>query len=435
MCEEGATSVDRLVPAAIVEMSCYAFRPEVDASCQHGLPERTGLGLVTVNHGNWVNGTYPPLFYATFGVFASENIALSIAAIRLANSLIVTIMLTATMLLLPRRLQPILGLSTTLTMVPLGLFVLSSTNPSSWALLSAAVIFPAFFALSEARGWRQKCLLAIVALGVLFGAGARADAAVFAALAATMAWFLSTERSRVSTISLITIWLISAAVFLTSGQSEAVGGLGEGQSGASSSGLTLTLQNLVQLPTLWLGMYNNLGWLDTLISPLALFAVVFSALGVLYASLGTLSVKKGAALAAMCLAILVLPLYMLDASNASVGSQVQPRYLLPLYVILIAVAVTPVARPLDFSPAQLSVLVVFVSGAQAVALQDQLTRYVAGNGPLNLSNGAWWWSGLPFPPVALLAIASLSFTTLIVVLACTMHGRRDTTTAQGCLNH
>lgn len=414
LCEPGAAPDERLVPAAILQLPCFAFRPTVDASCQNGVAEEASTELSTVTHGNWNGDVYPPLFYATLGVFASDNVAVSVVAMRVFNAVLATALLSLTLLALPRRLRPVLGFSTALSFVPMGLAIIPSTNPSSWALLSAAVVFPTLLALGETSGRQRYLLLALGIVGFVLGAGARGDAALYAALAAALAWFLAARRGLFTSLASLGIIAVAFVAFLSTGQSAAVEGLGD-PAAAAPVGISLLVFNLTQLPSLWLGMFTNLGWLDTVISPLAVFGVVFAVIGVLFASLSTLDWRKAIGLATVLGAMALLPLYMLQASQASVGSQVQPRYLLPLFVVLVATALVPTPRAPRFDIRQVWALVLILALAQALALFDQMTRYIAGERVLNLEAGEWWWSGSPLGPTSVLLIASASFALLLAV--------------------
>lgn len=415
LCETADEPDQRKVPIPIVNMTCFAFHPEIDGSCQKGQPEDPSAGVQPVNHGNWNGQTYPPLFYGTMGVFASENVAVSVVAIRLFNALLATVMLTLTMIALPRRLRPVLGVSATVALIPLGLFTLASTNPSSWALVSAAVVFPAVLGIAETQGRRRIALGALAIVGGVLGAGARADAAAYAAFAALLAWFLSAKKSRWNTIIALAICVIGAISFLTSGQADGLSGLST-EADAPTGGFNLLVFNLLALPSLWLGMFTNLGWLDTAMSSLAIFASVFATIAVLFAGINRISWRKALSLVAVCGMLVLLPLYVLHGSNAVVGSQLQPRYILPLLVILLAVAAAPFPTPLRLTLPQAWVLGALLAGGHALALYDTLTRYVAGQRVINLDAGDWWWGGSPVSPLGVLVAGSLAGAALIGLL-------------------
>lgn len=420
LCESSSNSDgERLVPASIVKMTCYAFRSQIGGECQNGTAEREVTELLPVNHGNWNGSTYPPLFYGFFGMFASQNIAVSVMAIRLVNALIATVLLTATAFALPRRLRPMLVMSTTLAMVPLGLSILPSTNPSSWALLSAATLFPAIFALAETRGTQRIALIVIALAAAVLGAGARADAAAYSVLATLLALFLSARWNKVSASVGAIVVVVSALFYLSAGQSSAVGGLSPDHTDGPSTSISLLISNITHLPNLWLGMFTGLGWLDTGISPLAIFAMVFATIAVLFTSLADLNRRKAIALGTVTLAFISLPLVILQASGAGVGTQVQSRYVLPLFIILLAVALLPTLDTQSaprFSWTQHWLLAVLIVGSQGLALFNQLSRYIADAPSANLDGGTWWWSGSPVSPMGTLFVTILSFGLMVFVL-------------------
>ena len=420
LCESSdAGPQEKLVPSSIVKMTCYAFHPQVGGECQNGTAEEEAADLLPVNHGNWNGASYPPVFYGFFGMFASQNIAVSVMAIRLVNAVIATVLLTATAIALPRRLRPMLLISSALALVPLGLSMLPSTNPSSWALLSAATLFPAVYALAETRGKQRLALIVIALVATLMGAGARADAAAYAVLATLLALFLSAGWNKISLAVGAVIFVASVTFYLGSGQSGAIGGLSPELTEGPSTSISLLISNFTHLPGLWLGMFTGLGWLDTAISPIAIFAMVFSAIAVLFTALAKLNARKAIALTVVTLAFVCLPLLILQTSGAAIGTQVQARYVLPLFVMVLAVALVP-SPDAQFAPAfsrtQLWLLAGLVVAAQALALFNQLSRYIADAPGFNLDNGTWWWSGSPVSAMGALLISTLSFALLVFVL-------------------
>ena len=104
-----------------------------------------------------------------------------------------------------------------------------------------------------------------------------------------------------------------------------------------------------------------------------------------------------------------------------VGSQFQPRYLLPLIVLLSLVLVTASAGSptVRFTRVQTFGILGALAIANVVALQVNIGRYVAGADQqgFNLSARAeWWWPDLPVGPTAVWLIGSLSFAGLLAVL-------------------
>jgi hypothetical protein len=132
-----------------------------------------------------------------------------------------------------------------------------------------------------------------------------------------------------------------------------------------------------------------------------------------------MTVRKTIVVAAVVGILLAIPLYVLQSGGDVVGDQVQPRYLLPLVVLLAGLLLlTTPSRPIVLTLAQRVTIIVALSGSQFIALHLNLRRYVTGidqSGP-NLDAGVeWWWQG-PIGPNAVWLLGSLAYTLLVAIL-------------------
>ncbi|AZS47669.1 DUF2142 domain-containing protein [Microbacterium oxydans] len=435
LCGPGDDDRSREIPDKIAESACYAFHPEQDASCQGSdyLDEGYELGESTrVNTGN----QYPSGFYFVSSFLASDNVAVSTILIRLLHSAIFTAMMIATWLFLPRALRLTLVASIALTFVPLGVFLIASVNPSSWALLSTAVLFPALLGFFATRGRQRIALGVISAVAALLGLSARGDAAAYtivAVAAAAVLAFRPTKRFALTALLPLLLVVLAAVAFLTAGQTGlALGGAAEPVPGGPSK-LTLLGMNLLSLPALWAGIFGlnwGLGWLDTTLHAVVWGATMFAFSGALFAALRWQGWRKLLALAGTGAAAVVVPVYILVSMRTTVGYEVQPRYVLPLITLFLATAIAPAIHSglrgsaeesaaraaLRFSPVQIWVMAVLLGAAQSVALYDNLRRYT-GPGTLSPSGDvAWWWAAGPTPLVVWL-LGSAAFAGLMALLA------------------
>jgi hypothetical protein len=420
LCEEGTEPDNRQVSAALVETSvCYAFKSEQSGACQAAGGDDPDL--VVTDAGNFT-GDYPPVFYATMSVFASEHLGLSVLAMRMFNALVFVVTIGTLVSLTAARLRPVVLWSVLATIVPLGMFIVPSTNPSSWAYTSAAAVFIAVMGYLRAEErWRTVALGAIAAFAVLIGSGARADAAVYAGVAIAGAVLLTwrRERSYLWRLALpVLLVAVAVAFYLSTGQSELAG---RGLRGDTTTGdLSRTLTNLLQVPDLIAGAFGRwgLGWLDTPMWAIVwvLGLMVFGATIVL--GFAVLSARKLIVLLTVAAVTVALPVMILVRSNALVGEYVQPRYILPLLVILVAVALIPLRDRVRLTVAQAVLLAAAVSVAQAAALHAELRRYVVGTDTdrLNLDASIEWWWGVPWSPNATWFVGTLAFTAIVAVL-------------------
>lgn len=417
ICEQTGEADSRLVPTPLLNATCYAFQPNESADCWNGAA--TGLGEVKrLNTGP----LYPPLFYGAMSVFATPDVQSSVVMMRLVNAAFYVIMLSVVFAALPRRLRPALVISSLGTLVPLGLFIIPSTNPSSWALLSATMVWICTYGALLKRGRRQILLAALAVLGTVIGAGARADAGIFAVFGVLLAFVLGWRRRERPLIPLITAALVLVAALGFYFSAKQGGALVNGLPN-SNPPLTMAqhLHNLLGIPALWSGALGGwgLGWLDTLmpaIVPTFATAVFFAAFAI---GIRRLAPRHLIAVLLTVGAIWGVPFILLAQSHALVGSDVQPRYILPLLIIMLGVASAKVPAVTAWRGPRLIFAGAALSAAAVVALDVNLNRYTKGVDKQSLDPGAhaqWWWPAAP-SPLALVVIAGISFALIFVVFA------------------
>ena len=130
--------------------------------------------MVETTRGNFV-GEYPAQFYATMHLFAGNNVQLSVLLMRLFNAALFLLALLAVYLALPAGLSRAATWGSLVAMVPLGVFIVPSTNPSSWALTSAAITFVSVVGYVSQDDRRRRYVSgALAAVGIALAAGARA---------------------------------------------------------------------------------------------------------------------------------------------------------------------------------------------------------------------------------------------------------------------
>lgn len=409
--------VKRYVPASVAEATCYAFHPEKSAACWNGEASH----MVEVPRAN-VDGLYPPVFYATMSVFASPNAAASVMAMKLFNALFVVGMLTLTFFALPRRLGPVLIASVAATAVPLGLFIYGSTNPSSWAFLSAAMVWITTLGALQSQGRRRIVLLALAIVGVVIGAGARADSAVYAVFGVLLALLLGwrpsdTKRQMPALIVAACAIALSVAFYLSAWQGASIVG------GLDSERLPLAagqhVDNFLAAPSLWMGALGGwgLGWLDTGMP--AAVSVLAGAVfwGAIFIGLRHATIRRGVAVTLAIGAMWMVPVVLLGQSRMLVGELIQPRYLVPLLIITVGVASCCADLGRAWQGMRLVLGGAALAFANAVALHLNIQRYTTGSNYMSIDPGRdaqWWWAFGP-SPMAVWVVGSLAFAAMFVV--------------------
>lgn len=260
-CEPTGEVGERRVAGALVDPACFAFHAERSAGCQDDLDFSATPDTTTVR-GNF-NGGYPPVFYATMGLLAGGDIQASVVLMRLLNVLLFVGLGSAIYLLLPVARRPALVWSWAITTVPLGLFVLASTNPSSWAIMGVGYAWIALLGFFETVGWRRVALACLFVVSAVMAAGARSDAAIFIVLGVIAVGILTFKPAKVWFLSAILPALVAVACLVSYRFSRPVSTLTEGLGPGSGGGpqandvVSLIAYNLLEGPSLWTGIFGD----------------------------------------------------------------------------------------------------------------------------------------------------------------------------------
>lgn len=427
-CTTGSGPNNRKVPEALLTSICYQASPGVSAACQLKTnfdPHKT----VISDRGNFVGG-YPPLFYDIMGLFVGPNILESVIVMRLVSVALFVGLTSALFVLLPRSRRPALIWGWIITTVPLGLFIIASNNPSSWAVIGVGSSWLALLGWFETVGYRKVALGALFALSILIAAGSRGDGAIFASLGMVVVLLLAFERSKRFALScILPLVMMGICVYYFVSAQQVISGL-NGFGGPNSPGVPgethsfseLLIHNLLNIPVLWAGVFGSfgLGWLDVAMPQVVLYGAVGSFVTVAAVGFSRLTKRKAAALAIVALALIVVPVVVLTRGSDVVGEQVQPRYILPLVVMFGGLLVLQTGRRrVEFTRGQIILITVTLAVVQAVALQITMRRYITGTGfgGLDLNSGMKWWWDTPISPMVVLVVGSVCYAGLIWILA------------------
>jgi hypothetical protein len=423
-CVKTGVKDERSVPFNPPLISCYAFKPTDSAACQPEFSDRSERTVVA--RGNY-QGLYPPVYYAAMHPFVGSDFDDSVLRIRIVNSIIAVSVIGLLACLIPTALRRPLLWGFLGSSVPLGLFVMGSINPSGWAFVSAGTLWIGYYAAFAAEGWRRSGLAVFSVIVLLMGSGSRGDACLFSSLAVVVVmilrWGVLRANLRMTLLGAAMV-VVSAALFLGSNQSAvATSGLPAAPELLSKSPtLSLAIDNAMALPYLLTGMFGSwgLGWLDTYTDPIVFQGALAVFVGLAFVGLSRTSIRKSLVVALVATSFVAFPLLVLLQSKQIVGQSVQPRYLLPLVIMLIGLCLlpTPGSRALVLSPPQVVFVVLALSVAQAVALHANIRRYVTGaeiNG-LNLNRATEWWWDIPVTPMAVWIIGSTSFALLAAMI-------------------
>jgi hypothetical protein len=146
--------------------------------------------------------------------------------------------------------------------------------------------------------------------------------------------------------------------------------------------------------------------------------------------------EKWAALGVAVAAVAIIPFAVLMAGEEFVGEDVQPRYVLPMLLVVLAVALLqrPDASTDLFTRPQRILLAVAVPVAHSAALQVTIRRFVTGVDVRDLDLDPareWWWTSGPSPRVVWI-VGSLAFAAVAAYLLITC-GRLERASSSGAI--
>lgn len=429
-CQPGSTAVERTVPEGIVAAPCFAFKPEISGECQATIDFDPASTVVTERFNAF--GGYPPVYYTVMNTLIGDDIQASIVTMRFVNALIFVVLATTLFLLLPARRRPTLIWAWVITTVPLGLFVLASNNPSSWAIMGVGFSWIALLGYFETAGWRKGVLAGLFVLSAVMAAGSRGDAALYTVLGIAAVLFLTFRmrwRYAVEAILPVIVAVLCVLMFRFSRPIEAVTqgvtGGGSGGGGGRPEPVDLFSQfaaNLLETPFLWIGIFGKqwgLGWLDTSVPAVVWAGAFASFIAVGFVAARYMDARKLMVLIGGGILLWIFPALFLLGTGDSVGENMQPRYLLPLIVLFAGVLMlSPGFAMIRLTRAQSILVWATLTVSQAVALQLNLQRYVHGTDNLNPNlNSAieWWWPAGP-SPMTVWVLTSLAFSILVAVV-------------------
>lgn len=416
-CETTAVSDERVVPAELVLVAdCYRFQPAQAFTC----PIPVGETAAT-ERGNWADGSYPPLFYRAMSAFIGDDWSTSILVMRAANATLYVGLLTLLYFLLPVLQRRVLLWSVGITLVPLGMFIIPSVNPSSWAVLSGTGLWLAAWGYFRQSGWRKWALAGAAALLLVLGAGARGDAAVFGVLGLIVASVLAFRRERRYLLDLLLpvgLAAVAVVMFLSTGHSDALSE--EAAVEPQQSFWTLLFANLIRLPTLWIDAFaSQLGWMDTATPGLVWVsaALIFGAL--VFWGLQADAPGKRLAMLGTAFALVVAPLYIAVQQSVVLPAYVQPRYIYPVLIMFGGLALIGFRRAdLGLRRVHLVIIGAGLAAAASMGLHANMRRYITGLDLVhfNLNTAIEWWWNSPVLPMTVWAIGSAASTVVVALL-------------------
>ena len=393
---------------------CFAFQPEKSGECNVGQNEwtttRANIDL------------YPSLYYKIQHLLVSDEWAKSILSMRLLNALIASILFGFALYLSGRELKGPALASWTFSLVPLGMFLVPSINPSSWAYVGIATnwIFQIVAMKQAGRNRSSRLPWFLYFVSAFLCIASRSDAAIYVALSGLFVYILASEKPfqidrRVAVPPIIVLTASAFSVLAT----EQGRNLGFTQGTYSNQPIVervfYNLVHLIEYPAGALGLTWGLGWLDTPIPPFVSVVGISLLAILLFGALIDAPKAKILIIASLLGFVLAMLIYVLNQGGFVVGEVVQPRYILPLIPLLIGLSTYLSKEPSNMMKAGMRrhVIISMLVIANAMSLYTNIRRYVTGTDEMwtmNLNrNIEWWWPNFFASPNLVFATGTLAF--------------------------
>ena len=424
----------RLVPESVgFAHECFAYDATVTAACTEDLSDQ----VVATDRVNNVQGLYPGTFYSVMGLFVGPDEQRSVLIMRVVNVLIAVSLLALALRVLSPAIRSALVIVVVVVYVPLGLFIIPSTNPSSWTLTGITFLWAFGLALARRTDWRSRrtwVLAAATITSAVLAIGSRVDAAAYVGVVVVVVLSLTGPRRArkawVASSLLVAIMLAGLIRFTTFG---APGSGVSGGMGGTEPGVGLLLTNIVYLPVYLSGAVGSmaLGWNDTALPPMVFVFGVLVLGALTYRGVQVLPARKLVASLLALAALVLVPLVFLQREGLGVGEVVQARYVLPLIVVLFAtlsvsIPYWQVKRPgLPMARAGAWLIGVAMAATASVSLWVHAHRYAAGStrGLFDIDLELEW-TGLLAVPLPLV-VAGGVIATIVYVAAAMVGVYRD----------
>ncbi len=406
--------------------TCFAFRSDVPASCLPALvadPDAAAVAMTSASR-------YNPLYYAVVGLPSLlPGSAATVHLMRLVSALLAAALLAAafrTVAELPRSLWP--AVATTVAITPMVVFLDSTVNPQAAELAGGLTVWVTLLAVLRAPDpalLRRR--LARLTIATVFFVNARGLGPVFLAVIVVAAVLCSPVPALVSVLRDRRAWpflgLCTAAVLAAVGWILAVGSLVTAPTvnfpeyADAATILELTLGRTSDYVDQSLGLF---GWQDVTLPGWTYQALAATVLCVVAAGFAVGRGRDRLVMLLLASAAVVVPLVAHYTQARYIGPFWQGRYILPLVFGVPVVAGFALYERAEGIPSWITRrlagwALAAVAALQTVAYAVNLHRYVNGRDGswFGLDPGAW---RPPLPPVVLLALTTLGWAAVAVVV-------------------
>ena len=406
---------DDKIPLRITDAGkCYFSSPNVTSICE------TDNSLGDANYFRIINNSKYYTFLSNF--VSPTKIELSTLILRMINSLIASFALFVVLLLTPKSIFLPVLVSWLIVNIPLGFFILSSVNPSSWSFIFSSIFLPLIYkVLSKERSSNSIAISFLVLISAfLIAREARYDILLFAVIFTTSLLPIIFNYDQMNKkikvlINLSTFFIASALTLAIWNRSRLVGFREE---------KTSNWENITGVPSLITGAFGGwgLGSLETVMPAITFIVSFVTVLSVIFIALRKIDISESISMGLLSFFGFIVPLFVLVRSNLKVGEWLQPRYIVPIFYVLLALSLVVVFKTLVIHKLMIFINFIFIMTTITfvTSLHTVYRRYTVGLDNYTLifhEPDSWWWdfNYLPSPTIIYLLTVIIFITFWLLV--------------------
>lgn len=400
------------VPEALPGSTCSSFHVDISqAMCNRYSDKRISYSL------RYDDGNYPYGYYHFHHMFKPLGVQGLVIASRITNMVIALALLGSIGLLAPPKLRGAYLLAMGAAWMPIGVYFITSNNPSSWSITGVAGFSTGLLASLYASGRRRWYLLALACVGALLCYTSRADAS-FHIFVVALAICVACAKWRTHKVQLAVATLASAiGVYLMFSSGSAT--IAEGHAEAVSpqqklEAIELNVTHLAKFFSGFWGLWAGAGWKDIPSDGYSGMIAILLVGFIIMLGAGRIGWRK--AMGAIITLGAMAGISVLVATPPAFPSMFayQPRYAQPLlFAWLLPWLFLGIKRPL-LTRSQAALYWAGMVTVNAVFMHKLIFRYthglVGGRHFLNLNFDVhWWWQDALLTPMSTWMVGALAF--------------------------